>query len=343
MAKRVKVKDIAEKCGLSNTLVSLVLNDKAARHGIKPLTQEKVLLMARKMGYFQDQQPVQEKADDIPPRSIVGMIVPAFNNQFLFETGYLLDKAFSSIGMTFSMVSENENEQRFTLIMNDLKKLYSGVILYGDAAGDSLVRKLKSANYPFVVLEKKIDGHRVNEIGTNMPEACKLVADHILALGYKRIALIAQKHAPEGPLRPGLLIDTLHNTIPGLSISRLQVRANLLTAEIDPDEIIDALLPPDAAQLLIVENPAMVYPLLSLLKMKNIRVPADIALIAMDEGAGFSLLDPPVTRIRRNNPALALKTSQMLWTEVKNKGKSKYKRSVSVSPELIIGRSCGAV
>jgi DNA-binding LacI/PurR family transcriptional regulator len=52
MAKKFKNKDLAAKLGVSGTLVSLVLNNKADQHGIKKETQEKVLALARQMGFF---------------------------------------------------------------------------------------------------------------------------------------------------------------------------------------------------------------------------------------------------------------------------------------------------
>ena len=53
MGKKFKNKDLAERLGVSGTLVSLVLNNKADQHGIRKDTQEKVLLLARQMGYFE--------------------------------------------------------------------------------------------------------------------------------------------------------------------------------------------------------------------------------------------------------------------------------------------------
>ena len=47
MAKKFKNKDLAARLGVSGTLVSLVLNNKADLHGIRKETQEKVLALAR--------------------------------------------------------------------------------------------------------------------------------------------------------------------------------------------------------------------------------------------------------------------------------------------------------
>ena len=52
MGKKIKNKDLAARLGVSCTLVSLVLNNKADQHGIRKDTQEKVLSLARQMGYL---------------------------------------------------------------------------------------------------------------------------------------------------------------------------------------------------------------------------------------------------------------------------------------------------
>jgi DNA-binding LacI/PurR family transcriptional regulator len=85
MGKKVKNKDIAARLGLSGTLVSLVLNNKADQHGIKKETQERVLAVARQMGYFSTVSdtgvsvPVEEKP------GIIGMVVPSMNDPFIYE------------------------------------------------------------------------------------------------------------------------------------------------------------------------------------------------------------------------------------------------------------------
>ncbi|MDT8401584.1 MAG: LacI family DNA-binding transcriptional regulator [Bacteroidales bacterium] len=342
MGKRVKIKEIAEKCGFSNTLVSLVLNDKASLYGIKPETQEKVLFVARQMGYFRDDPAVKSPIRS-SSGSLVGMIVHDLNSHFVFEISPLLNKAFSSIGLTFSIVSKNENEQRFASLVKDMKKMYSGLILLGDAADDLTVRTLKESNYPFVVLEKKIVRHRINEIYSDSEEACRLVALHILRLAYKSISIIEQHECSDCIIDTRVLIQTINKIIPDVKISVLKIGGDAILNGPDVNDIVRALRPPLASQMFIVKHSEHVYPLLSFCRTKNIRIPGDVTLLAMDAGIGFGLIDPPVTRVKRKYAQLALKTSQMLWSEIKNNGKGKYKRSVKISPELIVEKSCGTV
>lgn len=346
MEKSVKIKDIAEKCGFSSTLVSLVLNDKASRYGIKPETQEKVLYTARQMGYFGDKPQKKNKRSNSASdnkASIIAMIVPGFDDHYICEIAPLLDRAFASIGLAFTLVSRNSYDHKFTLLLDKLQNIFAGTILYGEAADDMLIRKLKEANHPFLVLEKKVVSHRINMVSSDNEEACRMLANHIKGLGYQHIVLLEHKNEFTSPGETDRLLECLHENIPDTAISVKTLDSVRLEDEDDEKMIIQEIRPPDATHLFIVKDAEMVYPLLSLLKEKNIRVPADIAIIAMDDLPGFSLAEPPVTALRKDYPGLALKTSQMLWTEIKNDGKSKYKRSVKIRPELYKGKSCGAL
>jgi LacI family transcriptional regulator len=82
---------------------------------------------------------------------------------------------------------------------------------------------------------------------------------------------------------------------------------------------------------------------MSLLRKKKLRVPQDIALISMEEGIGFDLMFSPVTCLQKPLSVIASKVANMIWTEVRNSGKSKYKRQVNITPELIVRNSCGTI
>ena len=52
MGKKFRNKDLAARLGVSGTLVSLVLNNKADQQGIRKDTQEKVLQPCKANGLF---------------------------------------------------------------------------------------------------------------------------------------------------------------------------------------------------------------------------------------------------------------------------------------------------
>ncbi|HUV01812.1 MAG TPA: LacI family DNA-binding transcriptional regulator [Bacteroidales bacterium] len=344
MGRRVKSKDLAARLGVSGTLVSLVLNNKADQHGIRKDTQERVLALARQMGYFDllkernEISPIEEKP------GVLGMIVPSLHDPFIYEITPYLQKAFSSIGVGFSIMTKDPDDQRYNRLVGAFKKFYTGLILVGEAADDYTIRSLRASNYPFVLLEKSVKILRLNTVCTNNSEGSVRVVDHIAKLGYRNVIIVTDRKPSPGDTS---VIEDLK-----IALGRKDGINKPLIAELDtpvsgyePDfGLFERFLrPPFSAEIIIVLHAEMVYPVMTLLRKKKLRVPQDIALISMEEGIGFDLMYSPVTCLRKPLPGMALKVANMIWSEVKNSGKSKYKRQVNISPELIIRNSCGTI
>jgi len=342
MGKKVKNKDIAERLGVSSTLVSLVLNNKADQHGIRKDTQEKVLALARQMGYFEllkernEISPVEEKP------GVIGMIVPTLHDPFIYEITPFLQKAFASIGVGFSIISKDPDDGRYNRLVSAFKKFYSGLILVGEAADDYTVRSLRSSGYPFVLLEKSVRVLRLNTVCTDMSDGIRRVIDHAGKLGYTNILIATNK---ESVSRDKYLIELIKAAVdekPSMN-KPLTVELEYIGSgnEIDPIQIEKYMRPPFRADIMIILHSELVYQVMTLLRKKKIRVPQDIAIISLEEGIGFDLLYSPVTCLRKPLTGMALKVANMIWTEVKNSGKSKYKRQVNIMPELVVRNSCG--
>ncbi|MCK7531017.1 MAG: hypothetical protein MZV63_08230 [Marinilabiliales bacterium] len=85
---------------------------------------------------------------------IIGMVVPSMNDPFIYEITPYLQKAFSSIGLGFSVFTRDPDDMRFNRLTTSLKKFFSGMILVGNAADDSSCQSAEQGFYPLVLLEK---------------------------------------------------------------------------------------------------------------------------------------------------------------------------------------------
>jgi LacI family transcriptional regulator len=344
MGKKFKNKDLAARLGVSGTLVSLVLNNKADQQGIRKDTQEKVLTLAKQMGYFEslhdknEISPVEEKP------GVLGMIVPSINDPFVIQITPFLQKAFSSIGVGFSIVTKDPDDQRYDRLIGAFKKFYSGLILLGDAADETTIRALRTTDYPFVLLEKPLKISRLNSVNTDTAAGALLVVNHIDKLEYKNILIASDRssfRADTAAIQD--LIDTIGQK-PGINRPVvLELDKPLTGDEIDFAQFEKFLRPPYRADVMIIMNAGLVYPIMALLRKKKLRVPQDIAVISMEEGTGFDLMFSPVTCLRKPLSGISTKVANMIWSEVKNSGKGKFKRQVNISPELIIRNSCGSI
>ncbi|NLV19990.1 MAG: substrate-binding domain-containing protein, partial [Bacteroidetes bacterium] len=126
-------------------------------------------------------------------------------------------------------------------------------------------------------------------------------------------------------------------------IEIVELEKSVVGNEIDFQKIEQYLRPPFSTEIFVSVHSDLVYPLMSLLRQMNLRIPQDIAVISMEEGTGFDLMFSPVTSLRKPLATISTKAANMIWSEVKNAGKSKYKRQVNLSPELVIRNSCGTI
>ena len=344
MGKKFKNKDLAAMLGVSSTLVSLVLNNKADQQGIRKDTQEKVLTLARQMGYFEslheknETSPVEEKP------GVLGMIVPSLNDPFVNQITPYLQKAFSSIGVGFSIVTKDPDDQRYDRLIGAFKKFYSGLILLGDAADDNTIRSLRTTDYPFVLLEKPLKSLRLNSVSTDTAAGALLVVNHIDKLGYKNIIIVADHRSFRADATAIQDVIDAFGQKPGINRPVIVELGKLVAGdELDFSRFEKYLRPPYRADILIVMNAGIVYPLMTLLRKKKLRIPQDIAVISMEEGTGFDLMFSPVTCLRKPLSGISAKVANMIWSEVKNSGKGKFKRQVNISPELIVRNSCGTI
>ena len=344
MGKKFKNKDLATRLGVSSTLVSLVLNNKADQQGIRKDTQEKVLMLARQMGYYDslheknESSPVEEKP------GVFGMIVPSINDPFVTQITPFLQKAFSSIGVGFSIVTKDPDDQRYDRLISAFKKFYSGLILLGDAADETTIRALRTTDYPFVLLEKPLKTLRLNTVSTDTVAGAQLVVNHLDKLGYKNIVIVADHRLSRSD--SSAIQDLFDAVSQKPEINRpvvVELDRQVSGDDIDAAQFEKYLRPPYRADVMVIMNANIVYPVMSLLKKKKLRVPQDIAIVSMEEGTGFDLMFSPVTCLRKPLSGISTKVANMIWSEVKNSGKGKFKRQVNISPELVIRNSCGTL
>jgi LacI family transcriptional regulator len=342
MSKKFKNKDLAARLGVSGTLVSLVLNNKADQHGISKETQEKVLLMARQMGYFSlmAEKNVVSPVEETP--GVIGMVVSSACDYFVTGITPYLQKAFSSIGMGFSIITKEPGDQRFERMIGAFRKFYSGMILVGDAADDSTVRALRSTDYPFMMLENNNMQGRLNAVYTDTAAGAKIIADHIRKLGYKNIIVVTDRSLSRSHGNPtGEMEDALAQ-IQGINKPvTIELERSVTDDEFNFMQFETFLRPPFRADIIIAMQSYLVYPVMRLFRRRKLRVPQDVALISAEEGAGFDLMYSPITCLRKPLPAMAIKVANMVWSEIKNNGKGKFKRQVSTVPDLVVRNSCG--
>ena len=195
-SKRVTSQDVANRAGVSRTTVSLVLNNvKDAQ--ISDETRKKVLMAATELDYHPDasaRRLVQGRSQ------VIGFVErhSPFQN---FADAFMAEVLRGLHGVArqhnYHVLFEPTSEKREA--KNDFMRLIrerhaDGIVLSGPRFDDQLFFQRHAQNAP-IVLQGRLPGSNLPSVDVDNVGGARLATDHLLALGYRKIAMITN-----GPL-----------------------------------------------------------------------------------------------------------------------------------------------
>lgn len=330
MQKKIKIKDISRRINLSDTTVSLVLNNRGDQYGIKRETQEKVLMLAKKLGYF-DQKAEKSPIERAP--GVIGVVLQSLTDCSHLALSSHLRDVFSSIGFGFSVIIMDSDRDRYVRLMSSYMDFYSGLVFIGDSIDDSLADMLLDADYPFVVVGKEMRSLRINTVDIDRESGAEQLVHHIDDLGYKNILILSSSDNKEKALTDSL------KQIHGLKYERVIPQTNVVDKEIDFIPIVKYLRPPFRTEMIIVGQASIVFPLFDFLKSINMRVPNDVSIFSMEGDKAFESTLCSISFMSLPYEEVANKASRILFQEIKNMGKSKVVQHLLLKPSVVLGNS----
>ncbi len=192
MTKKVKIAEIARRCGVSVSTVSLVLNN---RPGVARETRARVLAVATALGYS---LPVPTIEDQTPRLSTIRMLVkldpglPPQANPFYSKVILGIEEACrrKGINLLFNSLPVDENNQPLEIPPGLSNSNVDGMLLVGVYVDERLMDAL--AQYGGLVV--LVDGYAAREgydavLSDNFRAAYQAM-EYLLAKGHRHIGLI---------------------------------------------------------------------------------------------------------------------------------------------------------
>lgn len=192
MTKKVKIAEIARRCGVSVSTVSLVLNN---RPGVARETRERVLAVATALGYPVFTSAVEDRAARL---STIRMLVkldpglPPQANPFYSKVILGIEDACrrKGINLLFTSLPVDANNQPLEIPTGLTNGDVDGILLVGVYVNGELMGAL--AQYPGPVV--LVDGYAIYErydavLSDNFHAAYQAV-EYLLAKGHRHIGLI---------------------------------------------------------------------------------------------------------------------------------------------------------
>lgn len=327
---KIRLKDVANKAGVSVTTVSLVLNDKPIN--ISEQTRKLILRSARELGY-----PKHQKVKNI------GLLVPDLSNMYFSELTKGISIAAQEEGYNLIIFDSNNMWERdvnnlLTLQQTDVE----GIIISFSAGSDMsnkarqiLKQMLEDDKIPVVLIDRNDPAYNCHSVCINHFQGAYLATKHLIELGHKRIGCIsggAHLSVSQERLRGyitafeeyGLKYDDSWIVHGEFSLnSGYALTKNLL------DQNVTAIF---------AQNDMIAFGVYNYLREIGKKIPHDISLVGFDDVPFASMLDTPLTTISQVTQDLGKRAIEILLTR-RNISDNSDRVHIILQPELVVRKS----
>ncbi|SUW62389.1 HTH-type transcriptional repressor CytR [Buttiauxella agrestis] len=303
MLKAVRVRDIAQKSGVSVGAVSLALNN---RPGLSDETRQRIMQTAKELGYD------FSRLQDSKIKKILFILHRQHNttNAMSFYSPLLLsvENACSgrSIALSFLVIGPTDNIQQQVLQHAPDALLCVGFI------EPEIMAEIRQMSLPLVLVDHAIPGMR--SINPDNYQGSMLVTKHLIERGYKRIAFMASSLAHysirqrergyrQALFEAGMLMS------PDYEVTAPSLTELTQSLEYALDELMALPEPPDA---LFCYNDAAAIVALNYCQSKGIRVPEDLAIAGFDDIELAGHVNPALTTLAIDRITLGKRAVEML-------------------------------
>lgn len=340
MKKRTSVtqKEIAKRAGVSQTVVSLALNN-SYDVTLSEETRQRVMEVATELGYVPQaaaKSLVQGRSNNIG----LVLVRPHFQ---VFRDPYIPNviTGLSEIVRTHGfrlLVEHIDDLDHLRTITNLLKGgEVAGMVLSSAHGFDEVVIPLIEEEYPIVLLDTAPDGACV--VTLNHVKGVSAAGKHLASLGKTPVACIT--FAPWNPhvdMRLQAFYAGLRRG--GVAFDERYLRYGAYDPDSGYAEMQSLLQEDPYPRAVFGMNDMMALGAMRAILDAGLRVPEDIAVIGYDDMRFAEFTNPALTTVRAPEIELGRVAGQRLIDFID--GKSIQQRQIKLDTELIVRASCGA-
>lgn len=333
MNKPATIKDIAKTLNISTSTVSRALRN---AHDVNPQTRSAVIALSDELSYQPSRLALslQQKQTHT-----IGVIVP--NLDYVMATMVKgIDEVALEAGYTVMVCQSNES---FGREMVNTKRLLDSLVdgFIVSVSSETKVfdhfKKIRQKGMPMVVFDRVSTDLTAPKVRLDNAEGGALAAEHLIAQGYKRIAVLA------GPKNLAISNDRLEGCLKTFKKYKLKADPGLIVhcnfnqqdAYEATQDLLRRKVRPDA---IFTISDRMAIGAMLAIKEKGLRMPTDIGLVGFNNEPVTSLVTPSITSVEQ--PAFELgKAAAKLFIEQMHHEEDLSDIEKVLKPKLIVRES----
>ncbi len=307
MAKRVSIKDISDKVGVSTALVSYVLNGHEKKMRVSALIAQKIRDTAEELNYKPNQIARSLRRGNT---KTIGLIVADIANHFFAQLARIIENAAVKKGYTVIFGSADEDEYKSdTLINTFLDRQVDGFIIVPSEGTRDQIAYLVKSGVPIVLIDRYFPDLNTCYVCLDNFQASFDATRHLINQGCKNITMVAYEstliHMADRirGYKEAMLSDNLNGDS---GVIELPYSYSKKESELYIEETIK-----DFSNLhaLIFATNSLTLAGINCLNKLGIKIPDQIKIVGFDGGDAFDYFYSPLTFIEQ--PLLELGTQSV--------------------------------
>jgi LacI family transcriptional regulator len=338
--KKVTLEDIAKSLGVSKTLVSLIINNKAREHGISPDTVERVQKRVKLMNYMPNQA---ARGLRTGKSNLIGLIVADISNPFYAKISRAIEDLAWKNDYHIMVCSSDEDPEKELQLIRILKEKQQveGLIVSPTQANNEVFRDLKKENFPFVLIDRYYPKFDTNLVVVDNLRSSTEAVKHLIYTGSKRIGMISLS-----PSHISSLSERVEGYKNALRDAGIKFDPALLE-EVPFHDIrqsvrevmkkwLNASSPVEAV---FVANNHLAVACMEAVRDLGKNIPNDVRLVSYDDVDLFRFSNPPVTAVSQPIEEIGTKSVELLLDILSNKIDRNSTRQVILPAHTIVRAS----
>ncbi len=326
------IKQVAERAGVSSATVSRVLG---GRVRVTPENRDRVLRAAAELDFRPNRLASNLRRQTT---QTLGVVVSDIENPHFTQMVRTVEEAAYERGFRVLLCNtdETDEKQRSYLEVLAAERVLGVIMAPSNPAGEEIGRLL-DLGIPLVAFDRMVTDARADGVVVDNVEGARRATRHLLAAGHERIGFIGGRTA----IQTG--VDRLKGYEDAMRERGLTPRSAEGAFRIDQAKVATSTLLDGGNDLtaLVIANNLMTIGALSVLRDRGVRVPEEIAVVAVDDPFWAELVDPPLTTLAQPVRRMAAAAFNLLVERID--GERSQTKCVVFDFELRVRRSCGTI
>ena len=322
MKKRVTLKDIAERAGVSTALVSYVMNGKDKEGKVGKDMAARINQIAEELNF----KPHHIARSLRSGKShTLGLVIADISNPFFANIARVVENEARSFGYTVIYGSSDEDPQKSSDLINVLlNRSVDGFIIVVTENSQAKILELLEDKVPFVLLDRFLSDVVTDYVSTDNYRASYDACNHLYEMGYRQIGMIAyESDLPHMKDRIRGYEDALSEQ--GVvrvdnHLQKVRVKEVAVKTRIAIDLMLAGEEPVDA---IIFCTYSLAVNGLKYINELGLTIPDDLGVVSFGQAELFDLYQCPITYVMQQMDQLGKKAVQILIDNINNTDRPK--------------------